>query len=109
MTYTYLASPYTHQDPAIMDMRNKLAMAAAARLLKDGVHVYSPIVHCHELASRHDLPRDVGFWWSYNRAMLRHASNMVVLRIDGWDKSRGVAQEIAFAEHGGIPVSFIDG
>jgi len=40
--------------------------------------------------------------------ILACASRLIVLRLDGWDRSRGVTKEIEFAAERGIPVEFID-
>lgn len=109
LMYAYLASPYSHEDAEVRDARYGLALAAVARLIDAGACVYSPIVHSHELSRRHALKSDAGFWWTYNRTMIRYAGRMIVLRIDGWDQSPGVAQEMAFAKQIGLRLSFIDG
>jgi hypothetical protein len=102
--YVYLASPYSHPDESIMEARFVAAEAATARLLRRSVWVYSPIVHCHELAKKFDLPKDFVFWQEYNFAMIRGAAKLYVLRIDGWEASKGVTAEIAYARELGIPV-----
>jgi len=71
MSYIYLASPYSHPSHEIMHERYEQAAAVTAHFLRNHRYVYSPIVHCHELARRHDLPRNINFWKDYNVAMLR--------------------------------------
>ena len=77
----YLASPYSDPDPLIMKTRFLLAEQVTARLLQREIWVYSPIVHCHELALKYELPTDFTFWRAYNFAMLRHADELFVLKI----------------------------
>lgn len=100
----YLASPYTHDDPAVVVQRYRVTRAATAAMLRAGVHVYSPIVHCHALAVAHDLPTDAAFWGAYNRAMLGRCDVLAVLTLDGHDTSRGVAGEVAYAREHGLMV-----
>ncbi len=107
MSYVYLASPYSHQDPFIREDRYLRASQATAHLLKQGIAVYSPIVHCHELAKIADLPKDFTFWQNYNMAMLSRADKFMILRIEGYDTSVGVAAEKAFAEMKNIPVEYL--
>mgnify|MGYP001810783450 CR=1 FL=1 len=95
--FLYLASPYSHDNPEIMQMRYFGAMDATAHLLKQHVAVYSPIVHCHEIAKVHELPTDFEFWMRYNYRMLSAARKLLVLTLDGWDKSVGVRAEITYA------------
>jgi hypothetical protein len=92
----------------MMKTRFLLAEQCAAELLKKRVWVYSPIVHCHELATKHQLPTTFEFWRDYNFAMLRVAEQCFVLDIPGVKESVGVQGEIAFAQTAGIPVFSID-
>lgn len=102
----YLASPYTDQDEQVMHLRFKAAEHCTASLLKKRMWVYSPIVHCHQLAQEFDLPKDFEFWKAYNFAMLRHASGMGILKISGWDISKGVTEERKLAKTLGLPTYF---
>lgn len=93
MSYIYLASPYTDPDPLIRELRYYQALRATADLLKVKQYVYSPIVHCHEVAKKHKLPTHFDFWQNYNFAMLRAASSFAILQADGWKESVGVLAE----------------
>lgn len=90
----YLASPYSHPDPAVMQARFEAVRAAAATLLLRGVPVYAPIVHGHAIATAHQLPTDFDFWMNHCRAMLDRATGLSVLMLHGWSESRGVTAEI---------------
>lgn len=103
----YLASPYTDPDPFIREERYLRASRVLAWLLKTSTWVYSPIVHCHELAKIADLPKDFAFWKQYNFHMLSKADEVLVLRIEGWETSVGIKAEIQEAERLGIPVRYI--
>lgn len=102
--YIYLASPYSHKDPFIREVRYLWVMKEMGLLLKGGLHVYSPIVHCHELAKVTDLPREAAFWERYNFVMLAAAEYMYLLMIPGWEESIGCKAEVAEARGRGIPV-----
>lgn len=105
----YLASAYSHPDSLIMKTRFFLAEEITAKLLQRGLVVYSPIVHCHELAAKYELPTTFEFWRRYNFGMLRLASRMYVFAPDqAWKKSVGVQGEIGFACEAGIPIQIID-
>lgn len=106
--YVYLASPYSHADPEVVEQRYEAVLAATAAFMDEGYFVYSPIVHGHELARRHDLPTDHAFWRGQNEAMLEHAAALWVLKLDLWALSVGVAFEIGFAREHGIGVLFVD-
>ena len=107
MSYVYLASPYSHADASVRESRYEAASYATAHLLNQRTWVYSPIVHCHELAKKFDLPTDFKFWKDYNFAMLSHARKLIILRCDGWEASKGVAAEKIEAERLNIPVEYL--
>ena len=48
----YVASPYTHEDPAVREERYLAALRYTAKLLANKRWCFSPIVHCHDLALR---------------------------------------------------------
>lgn len=108
----YLASPYTptgDDPPAIIKERHEAACFHAARLMKQGAIVYSPIAHSHHLADwmPESMRLDHEFWMRQCLGILRHADKLVVLKLKGWDRSAGVTREIQFAQKYGIPVECI--
>lgn len=105
--YMYLASPYTG-TPEVMLARFHEAKKALHALCHQRVWVYSPIVHCHQLALDHEMPTDFQFWLDYNHVMIEASCGIVVLGIDGWDRSKGVAEEMAFAKQIEKPIYFCD-
>lgn len=104
----YLASPYSSPDPLIMKTRFLLAEQVTAKLLSQEIWVYSPIVHCHELAQKFNLPTDFAYWQSYNFDMLRRADALYILSIPGWYESKGVKAEFDLAALMGLPIRYID-
>lgn len=106
MTYTYLASPYSHPDPAIRQARFEAVCREAAALMREGVIVFSPIAHSHSCALAGSLPLQWEFWERYDRAMLENADDLVVLTMDGWRESKGIAAEIKIAQELGVWVSY---
>ena len=104
----YLASPYSSHDDAIRDGRFEAACRESAILMREGVHIYSPIAHTHPIAMRGNLPTGWEFWESYDRVMIAACAEVWVLTIDGWDTSRGVAAEMRIAGEMGKPVRLIE-
>ena len=104
MSFSYLASPYSHPDSSVRERRYVAVKAATAKLLARKVWVFSPIVHCHELAKVCDLPRDSSFWEKYNFVMLGAAEYLYQLMIPGWHESIGCKAEWEEAKRLGIPV-----
>ena len=104
----YLASPYSHPDPAIRELRFRAVCLYAAKLMGQGVNVYSPIAHTNPIAVMGDLPKGWDFWKQYDEWFISRCNSVVVLMIDGWKESVGVQAEIAMAKEFGKPVSFVD-
>lgn len=102
----YLASPYSNPDPFIQETRYLQAMEYLAFYLRRGVWMYSPIVHCHELAKISDIPRDAAFWSPYCLYMLSLSNELRVLRLSGWRQSKGVQEEIAAAKARKLPITW---
>lgn len=99
----YLASPYSGTVEQMQE-RYLAAEASLAYWLLAGKIVYSPIVQCHALAARYEMPTDFNFWQHHNRGMLRVAEELWLLTLDGWTESKGVTAETTFAQQCGIPV-----
>lgn len=105
---TYLACPYSHHDRAVRVARFEAANRAAAALMQAGHRVFSPISHTHPIAEAGDLPLGWDYWEAFDRAYLSISARVVVLRIDGWDQSKGVAAELRIAAEAGLPVEYFD-
>jgi len=103
----YLASPYSHPDPAVREQRFRQACAAAAALLRAGHAVFSPIAHSHPLVE-YGLPTDWSFWERHDREHLARCDEVVVLLLEGWEESHGVQSEINIAQEMGKPIRFVD-
>lgn len=104
-TYTYIASPYSHEKPEIVQARHAITMAYTAHLLSLRKIVFSPIVHCHGPAEFAKISGKFSFWQKFNFTMLGQASKLIVLELPGWKESKGVAEEMAFAQGQGIPIN----
>lgn len=104
---TYLASPYSDPDPAVMEDRFRRACVVAGALMLEGIHVYSPIAHSHPIAQMVAMPTGFEFWREYDEAMIARCSQVLVLTLPGWAWSRGVLAEIECARRLGIPVRYI--
>jgi len=102
----YLASPYSHPDPAVRAERYRAACRATAALLLAGQPVFSPIAHGHPLVE-YGLPADWTFWQRYDRELLARCDEVVVLVLAGWRESVGVREEIRIARELGKPVRYL--
>jgi hypothetical protein len=102
----YLASPYSHADSEIKKMRAEAVTKSAVDLLKLGVFVFAPISY-NEPWEKYNLPGDWNFWCEFDKTFVsRCDGGIIVLMLDGWDKSIGVTAEIEYAKSIGLPVHY---
>ncbi len=104
----YLATPYSHPELLVMSERFGKVNKAAAKLMREGLHVFSPISHNHPIAVDHELPTGWDFWESYDSAYLRCSHRMIVLKLDGWESSVGVSAEIKLAKALGLEIEYME-
>lgn len=103
----YLASPYSHPSELIRSSRYHRTQGNVARLLDQGLHVFSPIVYAHPVAVQYKLQTDYQFWAAFNDDILSRCDKMLVLLLSGHAESRGIAHEREVAAVHGIPVEEI--
>lgn len=103
----YLASPYTDEDDIIMQDRYEAVCKAVAVLIEMGVFVYSPIALFHPIAKEYNLPREHTFWAKLDKDVISKCEYMLILKLDGWKESKGIAEEILICAHSKIPVYYI--
>lgn len=105
----YFASPFTHTDKAHQEWNRQQACKAAGALIILGTHVISPIAH--NLAVIHEMKGlDTGWelWREQDLAMLRRCDKLIVYKLEGWETSVGVTEEIKVATELGMPIEYIE-
>lgn len=111
----YVASPYSTYDvnnkSAILQERFEEAVDYLASFItthKDKVF-FSPIIHWHYVALKHDLPVDVDFWWKQNQPYLDLFDELWVLAfMEGAYISKGVAREVQYFRALGKPITYVE-
>ena len=103
----YIASPYSHPDPEVMEQRFDKICRITGDLMSQGVICFSPIAHTPPIAVRCELPRGWDFWQKFDREMIRAADKVLVVCLDGWKESKGITAEIEIAKEFRIPVQFL--
>ena len=104
----YIASPYTHPSASMRQQRYLAAQEYNAYLLSQRRIAYSPIAHCHPMAENHGMPTDIDYWRHFNAEMLRKASALHILMLEGWKESIGVQWEKHVAYTMLLPISHIE-
>lgn len=82
---------------------------AAGHLIAQGIPAYSPIAHTHPIAVECGIdPLDHEIWLPADRPMMDAACGLVVVKMDGWQESKGVNYEITRFLEQGKPVHYMD-
>lgn len=106
--FFYLASPYTHDNPIIVNQRVWQVHQAMGWLMSKRYHVYSPIWAAHQACKDYKLPTDHEWWWQSNRVFMSASLGMILLTIDGWGESKGVEAERTYYYLNDKPVYLLD-
>jgi Domain of unknown function (DUF1937) len=106
--FIYLASPYSAPTPGERHTRFVKACKKAAALMEDGHVVFCPIAHSHSIeVEGMDEIHDGKFWLRQDFAILDCVDVLFVYMMDGWEESKGIKAEIAYAKAENIPVYYI--
>jgi hypothetical protein len=99
----YLSAPYSHPEESVREERLYLVNVVVREMLTQGLLVYSPLTH--------NIPiKKMGFrggfeaWKKLDLAMLERCNTLTVLKIPGWEISRGVQEEITHAKSLNMPI-----
>lgn len=101
----YLATPYTAHT-ICMEVAYKDALWASVRLIDLGLDVFSPVVHFHPMSLRM-RERPHSFWMARCMPFLMAADELLVVQMPGWDRSKGIAEEVRTFEEIGRPPLYL--
>jgi hypothetical protein len=102
----YIASPYSHELEDVRVNNFKLVAKFTAKLVSEGHIVISPIVYGHILLDYQKMPSDWDFWKKFCLTFLNRCDEIIVYQMPGWENSRGISEEIQFAEKNGIKIVY---
>jgi adenylosuccinate synthase len=95
----YLCTPYSHNNPNVVETRYRVACQINAVLLNNKIDVISPIVMFHEVSIVGKMKNDYKTFREVNEKLLSRCDGIIVAEfMAGWDKSVGVIEEIKLAE-----------
>ncbi len=105
----YLASPYSHPDAWMRELRFRAVARVAGALRRDrGIITFCPIAHSHPISEELTGvdPTDHSFWLSWDEPFEHACASLIVCMLPGWEESLGVATELhLFAKAPAKPVS----
>jgi hypothetical protein len=99
--YWYIATPYS-KYPAGLDAAFWEAVRIRAELVRLSIPNFVPIVHSHTVAieGRFD-PRSHALWMEDDQPFIDVAGGLIVVKLEGWEGSTGIALErLAFRKAG---------
>lgn len=106
--FWYLATPYS-KYPHGIEEAFKLACREAARLIRAGIRVYSPIAHTHPIAVHGEIdPYAHSIWLPADAPFMRHAYGLIVLKAESWEASYGIGEEIKAFAAAGKPIRYME-
>lgn len=106
--FWYVATPFTlhprGHNAAYLD-----ALIAEAWFRNRGFRAYVPIARTHGVSDHIGIPpEDHDFWMSVDTPFMDRAAGLVVVKIPGWDSSKGVAFEIKVFTMQQKPVVYLE-
>lgn len=103
----YLSSPYSDPDLKVRQYRQRAATQMTSDLAAKGVLVYSPLTH--------NVPVDLvgGFGdlqsrLDFDHSMLSRCDKLLVLKLPGWENSKGLKVAIDLAKKLNLPIEEIE-
>lgn len=104
----YLASPYSHPDAWMRELRFRAVSRVAARLaVERGIMTFCPVAHTHpfteEMAGAVS-PTDHDFWLRWDHPFEEMCVGLIICQLPWWTVSKGVSVEIARFKAAGKPV-----
>lgn len=103
----YLASPYSHIDPERMAKRYEAIDAIGAFLCLEDIILIEPISMCHQKSLSFDMPTGYEYWKRRDRTFVRLSEGLIAACIEGWQESKGMQDEIAYAHELGKDVIYL--
>ena len=104
----YLCSVYSLEaDETLMQKRYEYVAKRTAEFMKKGHTIFSPINHCHPIATKYSMPRTWEFWKGHDMNYIDASDEIWVLKMPGFARIVGVNAEVDYAMAKGKPVQYI--
>ena len=103
--YWYLATPYTSYPYGRNEAYHE-ACRAVAHCNKVGLEVFSPIVHSHPIEVL--CTQDHAYWMARDKPFMDHAHGLIIVKMKGWEESKGIAAERELFKDRGLTIRLMD-
>lgn len=104
--YWYMATIYTNY-PGGLDKAHEDACKMMALCLENGIYVFAPIPHTHTASKLMNLDLfNHDFWMQLDYCMLTPAVGLIVVKMDNWERSKGISLEIDYMTKLGKPIVY---
>lgn len=102
-SYYYLATVY-RKHPSGLDAAAEEAARYAAAFIDAGVPVFAPVPHSHPIAKYTTIPHRDSRWLQLQPPFMRVAQGMILVQMENWEKSEGIAFEREFFQQEKRPI-----
>ncbi|MBI2707288.1 MAG: DUF1937 family protein [Proteobacteria bacterium] len=102
----YLAIPYQGSEEE-KKYRTEFSLKVTTEFLRQGIHLFSPVIYVNKIAEElglSSLEKRREIIMPYLFDFLKVSKGLILIKIDGWQKSWGVQQELKFCREAHIPV-----
>lgn len=108
MSLIFISSPYSHSDPNVIEENFIKVTELVVYLTNKGITAISPITYGHTLLKYMNSDNDWETWKDFCLTFLNKSDELWVYKMEGWNRSRGVAEEIEFAVKNNLNIKYID-
>jgi hypothetical protein len=103
--YWYLATVYTKHPDGCAEAYDA-ACRWSAFLLRAGIPHFAPICMTHGASKNAPLSHEK--WLEVDRPFMLTANGLIVIMMDNWRESEGIADEISTFRKQGKPIMYVD-
>ncbi len=104
----FLSNPYSHKDETIVNQRYEKCLKLFYDLMyQHDIDIISPIIIGHPIVKKFPMPSDWTKWEKFCCNLIDHSDVVLVFKLEGWDISNGVAEEIAYAKQNNKQILYI--
>lgn len=103
-----VVGPFNTTDVELKKNRVHTIATYCAKIFHEGMIPVSALLSGLAFAEHAELPTDTMTWANFSKQYVKGCDEMHVLKLDGYDTSRGVLLEIEEANRLGIKVVYIE-